>query len=172
MVVGGGFAGIEVFAELPSLASSLVADYSSRSFDDMRFHLIEAMGRIMPKVSLATSQWVLGRLTNIGGECVSRHAGDECAGRQRHSLVQKDHLDHLIVWGAGVTANPTVVRRSDLPIEERGRIRARVGSADRHVEGAWAAGDIAAVAARPRVTEAAAGAADSSAAATAAQMTV
>lgn len=78
----------------------------------------------------------------------------------------------LIVWGAGVTANPTVVRRSDLPIEERGRIRARVGSADRHVEGAWAAGDIAAVAARPRVTEAAAGAADSSATATAAQMTI
>jgi len=55
----------------------------------------------------------------------------------------------LIVWTAGVMANPTVVRGGDLPIEERGRIRTRadlrVGSDEEIVQGAWAAGDVAAV---------------------------
>jgi NADH dehydrogenase len=55
----------------------------------------------------------------------------------------------LIIWTAGVMANPTVVRGGDLPVEERGRIRTRadlrVGSEDEIVEGAWAAGDVSAV---------------------------
>ena len=55
----------------------------------------------------------------------------------------------LIVWTAGVMANPTVVRGGDLPIEERGRIQTRadlrVGTPEAFVEGAWAAGDVSAV---------------------------
>ncbi len=55
----------------------------------------------------------------------------------------------LIIWTAGVMANPTVVRGGDLPVEERGRIRTRadlrVGTEDEIVEGAWAAGDVSAV---------------------------
>lgn len=55
----------------------------------------------------------------------------------------------LIIWTAGVMANPTVVRGSDLPVEERGRIRTRpdlrVGTDEEIVEGAWAAGDVSAV---------------------------
>src|SRR5690606_23264289 len=59
VVVGGGFAGIEVFGEMRSLASSLLRYYPNLKFDDTHFHLIEAMGRIMPEVSLKTSKWVL-----------------------------------------------------------------------------------------------------------------
>ena len=55
----------------------------------------------------------------------------------------------LIIWTAGVMANPTVVRGGDLPVEERGRIRTRadlrVGTEEEIVEGAWAAGDVSAV---------------------------
>ena len=55
----------------------------------------------------------------------------------------------LIIWTAGVMANPTVVRGGDLPVEERGRIRTRpdlrVGTDEEIVEGAWAAGDVSAV---------------------------
>lgn len=51
VVIGGGFAGIEVFAELRSFASSLLKSYPQIAFDDTHFHLIEAMGRIMPEVS-------------------------------------------------------------------------------------------------------------------------
>lgn len=149
VVVGGGFAGIEVFAELRSLASSLVAKYPQLSFDDTHFHLIEAMGRIMPEVSQKTSEWVLKDLAKRGAsvhlETQLTSAVDGVVELSTGESIPTD----LIVWTAGVMANPTVVRGGDLPVEERGRIRTRadlrVGTEEEFVEGAWAAGDISAV---------------------------
>ncbi len=66
VVVGGGFAGIEVFAELRAYASSLLKFYPTLAFEDTHFHLIEAMGRIMPEVSQKTSEWVLADLAKKG----------------------------------------------------------------------------------------------------------
>jgi NADH dehydrogenase len=63
-VVGGGFAGIETFAELRSLASSMLAQYPELTIEDTKFHLVEAMGRIMPEVTLKTSHWVLKNLAS------------------------------------------------------------------------------------------------------------
>ncbi|MEI8232099.1 MAG: FAD-dependent oxidoreductase, partial [Actinomycetes bacterium] len=68
VVVGGGFAGIEVFAEMRNLASYLIRYYPGISFADVKFHLIEAMGRIMPEVSQKTSEWVLSDLDRRGGK--------------------------------------------------------------------------------------------------------
>jgi NADH dehydrogenase len=149
VVVGGGFAGIEVFAELRSLSSSLVRRYPQLTFDDTHFHLVEAMGRIMPEVSLKTSEWVLKDLAKRGAfvhlDTQLTSAVDGVVELSTGESIPTD----LIVWTAGVMANPTVVRGGDLPVEERGRIRARadlrVGTADEFVEGAWAAGDVAAV---------------------------
>ena len=149
VVVGGGFAGIEVFAELRSLASSLLKDYPQLRFEDTHYHLIEAMGRIMPEVSLPTSEWVLKDLAKRGA---SVHLDTQLTGAidgvVELSTGESIPTD-LIVWTAGVMANPTVVRGSDLPVEERGRIRTRadlrVGSEEEIVDGAWAAGDISAV---------------------------
>lgn len=149
VVIGGGFAGIEVFAELRSLASALVGRYPEVTFSDTHFHLIEAMGRIMPEVSLKTSEWVLKDLAKRGA---SVHLDTQVTGAvdgnvelSTGEVIPSD----LIIWTAGVMANPTVVRGGDLPVEERGRIRTRadlrVGSEDEIVEGAWAAGDVSAV---------------------------
>jgi len=149
VVVGGGFAGIEVFAELRSLASSLVKSYPQLTFDDTHFHLIEAMGRIMPEVSLKTSEWVLKDLAKRGASVhLDTQLTSAVDGVVELSTGESIPTD-LIVWTAGVMANPTVVRGGDLPVEERGRIRTRadlrVGSEDEIVEGAWAAGDVSAV---------------------------
>jgi NADH dehydrogenase len=149
VVIGGGFAGIEVFAELRSFASALVSKYPEVTFDDTHFHLIEAMGRIMPEVSLKTSEWVLKDLAKRGA---SVHLDTQVTGAvdgnvelSTGEVIPSD----LIIWTAGVMANPTVVRGGDLPVEERGRIRTRadlrVGTEDEIVEGAWAAGDVSAV---------------------------
>lgn len=149
VVVGGGFAGIEVFAELRALASSLVKDYPTISFEDTHFHLIEAMGRIMPEVSLKTSEWVLKNLAQRGANVhLDTQLQSAVDGNVELSTGETIPTD-LIVWTAGVMANPTVVRGGDLPVEERGRIRTRadlrVGTAEEIVEGAWAAGDVSAV---------------------------
>ncbi|MFV0320735.1 MAG: NAD(P)/FAD-dependent oxidoreductase [Microbacterium sp.] len=149
VVVGGGFAGIEVFAELRSLASSLVSHYPSLTFDDTHFHLIEAMGRIMPEVSLKTSEWVLKSLAAHGASVhLDTQVNGAVDGNVELSTGETIPTD-LVIWTAGVMANPTVVRGSDLMVEERGRIRTRpdlrVGTDDEIVEGAWAAGDVSAV---------------------------
>ncbi|MFC9919396.1 NAD(P)/FAD-dependent oxidoreductase [Agromyces binzhouensis] len=149
VVVGGGFAGIEVFAELRSFASALLEFYPQLSFDDTHFHLIEAMGRIMPEVSLPTSHWVIKHLAQRGAEIhLDTQLTSAVDGRIELSTGETFETD-LIVWTAGVMANPAIVRTSDLPVEERGRIKARpdlrVGDEDDIVADAWAAGDIAAV---------------------------
>lgn len=149
VVVGGGFAGIEVFAETRALASSLLKQYPQLRFEDTHFHLIEAMGRIMPEVSLKTSEWVLKDLAKRGANVhLDTQVTGAVDGNVELSTGEVIPTD-LIIWTAGVMANPTVVRGGDLPVEERGRIRARadlrVGSDDEIVEGAWAAGDVAAV---------------------------
>jgi NADH dehydrogenase len=149
VVVGGGFAGIEAFAELRSLASSLVSKYSQLSFEDTHFHLIEAMGRIMPEVSLKTSEWVLRDLAQRGAYVHLDTQVTSAVGGNVELSTGDTIASDLIVWTAGVMANPTVVRGGDLPVEERGRIRARadlrVGTPDEAVDGAWTAGDVAAV---------------------------
>jgi NADH dehydrogenase len=149
VVVGGGFAGIEVFAETRALASSLLKDYPQLRFEDTHFHLIEAMSRIMPEVSLKTSEWVLKDLAKRGASVhLDTQVTGAVGGNVELSTGEVIPTD-LIIWTAGVMANPTVVRGSDLPVEERGRIRTRadlrVGSPEEVVEGAWAAGDVAAV---------------------------
>lgn len=149
VVVGGGFAGIEVFAELRAYASSLLKQYPTLTFDDTHFHLIEAMGRIMPEVSQKTSEWVLADLAKKGAFVhLDTQVKGAVDGVIELSTGEKMPTD-LIIWTAGVMANPTVVRGSDLPVEERGRIRTRpdlrVGTDEEIVEGAWAAGDVSAV---------------------------
>lgn len=149
VVIGGGFAGIEAFAELRSLASSLIKSYPQLTFDDTHFHLIEAMGRIMPEVSLKTSEWVLKDLAKRGANVhLDTQVTGAVGGNVELSTGETIPTD-LIIWTAGVMANPTVVRGGDLPVEERGRIRTRadlrVGTEDEIVEGAWAAGDVSAV---------------------------
>jgi NADH dehydrogenase len=147
-VVGGGFAGIEVFGEMRSLATSLLRYYPTLTFDDTHFHLIEAMGRIMPEVSLKTSLWVIKNLAQRGAEIhLETQLTSAVGGKIEMSNGQTFETD-LIVWTAGVMANP-VLRNTDLPIEERGRLRVaadlRVINDEGVVPDAWGAGDVSAV---------------------------
>jgi NADH dehydrogenase len=149
VVIGGGFAGIEVFAELRSFASSLLTKYPEIAFEDTHFHLIEAMGRIMPEVSESTALWVIKNLAERGAEVhLNTQLTSAVDGVIELSTGQSFESD-LIVWTAGVMANPGIVRNTDLPIEERGRLKVRtdlrVGTEDEIIADAWGAGDITAV---------------------------
>ena len=149
VVVGGGFAGIEVFAELRSFATSLLTLYPEISFEETNFHLIEAMGRIMPEVSLKTSLWVIDNLAGRGAQIhLDTQLTSAADGKIELSSGETFETD-LIVWTAGVMANPTIVRHTDLPIEERGRLQVRadlrVGTEDDIIADAWGAGDVSCV---------------------------
>lgn len=148
VVVGGGFAGIEVFAEMRSLASYLLRYYPSLAFADVHFHLIEAMGRIMPEVSQKTSEWVLADLDRRGAKVhLNTQLQSAVDGVIELSTGEKFESD-TIVWTAGVMANP-FVRNTDLPLDERGRVKAHANlhviDGEEIIKDAWTAGDVSAV---------------------------
>ncbi|CAN5131020.1 FAD-dependent oxidoreductase [soil metagenome] len=147
-VVGGGFAGIEAFAEMRSFASALVKKYAQIDFEDTHFHLIEAMGRIMPEVSLKTSLWVIKNLAERGAEIHLETQLQSAVGGVIQMSNGQTFESDVIVWTAGVMATP-MLRNTDLPVEERGRLRVqadlRVINDDGVVADAWGAGDVCAV---------------------------
>lgn len=152
VVVGGGFAGIEVFAELRSFVSDLLSSYPQIAFEDTHFHLVEAMGRIMPEVSLETSHWVLKNLAERGATVhletqLASAVGGVCQLKAKDESIEVIESD-LIIWTAGVMANP-MVKGTDFPLEPRGRITVqpdlRIVDEGTVIADAWACGDVAAV---------------------------
>ncbi len=148
VVVGGGFAGVEVFAELRSLATYLLRYYPSISFDEVQFHMIEAMGRIMPEVSEKTARWVVADLEKRAARV---HLNTQLVSAEKGVIKLSDGNEmtaDLVIWTAGVAAHP-VAKFSDLPLDERYRITAdamlRVVRDSEVLEGAWTAGDVAGV---------------------------
>jgi NADH dehydrogenase len=147
--VGGGFSGVEGFGELLSLASSLLNRYPEISAAELRFHLVEGSGRILPEVSDNAGRWVVRSLERRGSvvhlNCIVQSAVDGHVVLTDGSAFDAG----LIVWTAGNDANPVVRKHTDLPVNDRGlvvvRPDLRVGTEDAVVEDAWAAGDDAAV---------------------------
>lgn len=147
--VGGGFSGVEGFGELLSLAHSLLRVYPQLSPDDVRFHLVEATGRILPEVTAEPGKWVVRSLERRGAH-VHLDTVVTSAVDGHVVLSNGEEFDSgLIVWTAGNAANPVVDHHTDLPDDERGlvvvRADLRVGTDAEPVPGAWAAGDDAAV---------------------------
>ena len=148
-VVGGGFAGVETIAELRSFASSLVSRYPTIDFEETSFHLVEAMGRIMPEVSQQSAEWVVGHLERRG---VTVHLNTSLDSATDGDIVLADGTrfeTDLLIWTAGVMAHPTA-KAFGLPMDERGRVRSSatlqvITETGEVVDGVWAAGDVAAV---------------------------
>ncbi|WP_028244880.1 NAD(P)/FAD-dependent oxidoreductase [Pseudoclavibacter soli] len=144
VVVGGGFAGIEGFAEVRGLATKLLKHYPEITEDELQFHLIEAADRIMPEVSLETAKWVIADLAKRHATVhLETQVTSAVDGVVETSKGDKFPTD-VIIWTAGQMANP-VLRNSDLPLEPRGRLRLRADlratDDDGIIEGVWGAGD-------------------------------
>ncbi|MFI7481987.1 NAD(P)/FAD-dependent oxidoreductase [Kocuria sp. M1R5S2] len=153
--VGGGFAGIEAIAELEDMARHAVAANPRLDRAELRFVLVEAMGRVMPEVTEQQAGWVVEHLRSRGVEVLLNtslaSAVDgvvELVAMPDRTPVQSFPADTLL-WTAGVQAAPAA-RHFGFPLDPRGRITADatlriLDAEDRPVEGAWTAGDVAAV---------------------------
>jgi NADH dehydrogenase len=147
--VGGGFSGVEGFGELLALATALLRSYPELSFDDLSFHLVEALGRILPEVTDVPGQWVVRHLEERGGHV---HLNTQVVSATDGHVVLSsgDEFDaNLIVWTAGNASNPVVAKHTDLPVDARGLLIVRpdlqVGTEGAPVPDAWGAGDAASV---------------------------
>ncbi|MEU4678137.1 NAD(P)/FAD-dependent oxidoreductase [Micromonospora sp. NPDC023737] len=147
--VGGGFSGVEGFGELLSLATALLKRYPELDREELRFHLVEASGRILPEVTDKPGRWVVRSLEKRGAKVHLNTQVTSAVGGHVVLSTGEEFDSELIVWTAGNGANPVISRHTDLPIDGRGlvvvRPDLRVGTDDEPVPDAWAAGDDAAV---------------------------
>lgn len=144
LVIGGGYAGIEALAELEDMARYATRYHDTIEPADLRWVLVEAADRVMPEVSatmgLYTVQRLLERDIQVHLQTRVRSVADGHVVLDDGTEFQTD----TIVWTAGVKANP-MLAQTDLPLDERGRVRCTAGLQVHGLPGVFAAGDCAAV---------------------------
>jgi NADH:ubiquinone reductase (H+-translocating) len=142
--VGGGYAGVEAMAELEDMAKYATRYYDRIEPGDLRFVLVEATGRILPEVGEEMGRYTLRVLRDRGIDIRLNTRLESCVGGHV-VLSDGEELDSdVIVWTAGVKANP-VLAKTDLPLDQGGRVRTLPNLTVEGVTDAFAAGDSAAV---------------------------
>lgn len=144
VVVGGGFAGIEALGELEDMTRSACRYYRHVTPADLHWMLVELTGRILHEVGEDVGRRAAGELSRRGID-LRLNTRLESAVDRRIRLSDGTEFDAgTLVWTAGVQPHP-ILRRTDLALDEKGRVR--VGADLRVVgtEDAWSAGDCAAV---------------------------
>jgi NADH dehydrogenase len=149
LFVGGGYAGVEALAEAQNMALDAIRYYDRLRASDMRWVLVEAAQRILPEVGEDLGRYTVQQLRAVGIEVKLNTRLESCV--DKHVVLSDgDKFDaSTIVWTAGVKPNP-LLEHSDLPRDERGRLVGTPTLQVRGVEGAWTAGDCAAI---PDLTE-------------------
>jgi NADH dehydrogenase len=144
VVVGGGYAGVEVFGELEDMARYALRIHKGLSIEDMRWVLVEASGRILPEMGAEMSEYTIRRLARRGMEVkLNTKITSMVNGHVVLSTGEEFDAD-TVVWTAGVKANPLAMR-SGMPIDFRGRLICSETLQARGLQGIWSAGDSASV---------------------------
>lgn len=142
--VGGGFAGVEALAELEDMAAHAAKYFRGIRREDMRWVLVEATDRILPEVGPDMGRWTVRQLRERGIEVRLR---TQLKSAENCHIVLDDGTEFdtdTLVWTAGVKPNP-LVYSGDLPLDEKGRVRATPFLRVEGTDFAFTAGDVAAV---------------------------
>ncbi len=144
VVVGGGYAGVEALAELEDMARYATRYYPHLSATDLRWVLVEASDRILPEVGQEMGRYALAQLRERG---IDVRLGTRLESTVQGQVVLSDGatmLSDTVIWTAGVKPNP-LLESTDLPLDERRRLRCLADLRVDGVDGAWGAGDCTAV---------------------------
>ncbi|MCM3265901.1 MULTISPECIES: NAD(P)/FAD-dependent oxidoreductase [Streptomyces] len=152
--VGGGYAGVEALAELEDMARYAARSYHNLTPEDMKWILVEASDRILPEVGEEMGRYALTQLRRRNIQVLLRTRLTSCADRVAVLSDGQRLPTRTLVWTAGVRPHP-LLAATDLPRDDRGRLKCTAQLAVEGVEHAWSAGDAAAV---PDVTAAGPGA--------------
>lgn len=148
VVVGAGYAGVEALAEMEDMTRDAMRYYPELRPSDMHWVLVEATQRILPEVGPEMGAYTVEQLLKRD---IDVRLGTRLESCEDHLVKLSDGGEFYadtIVWTAGVKPHP-VVAATDLPRNPRGSITCeptlRVVDDGKVVEGAWSAGDCAAV---------------------------
>ncbi|GEB62026.1 NAD(P)/FAD-dependent oxidoreductase [Streptomyces gardneri] len=142
--VGGGYAGVEALAELEDMARYTARYYHNVKPEDLRWVLVEASDRILPEVGEDMGRYAIRELRGRNIDVRLETRLESCEDRIAVLSDGTRLPTRTVVWTAGVKPAP-VLAATDLPLNERGRLRCTAHLAVEGVEHAWAAGDAAAV---------------------------
>ena len=142
--VGGGYAGVEALAELEDMARDACKSYDGVEPSDMHWVLVEASDRILPEVSSDLGEYTVRELRR---RQIDVRLGTRLnSATDQHMVLSDGHeFDaETLVWTAGVKPNP-MVGDTDLPLDEKGRLKGTALLTIDGVDDAWTAGDSAAI---------------------------
>ncbi|MEU6278456.1 NAD(P)/FAD-dependent oxidoreductase [Streptomyces populi] len=142
--VGGGYAGVEALGELEDMARYTARYYLNIKPEDMKWILVEASDRILPEVGEEMGRYTVSQLRRRNIEVRLETRLDSCADRVAVLSDGARFPTRTVVWTAGVKPHP-LLAATDLPLNERGRIKCTPRLTVDGVTHAWAAGDAAAV---------------------------
>ncbi|MQA80457.1 MAG: NAD(P)/FAD-dependent oxidoreductase [Streptosporangiales bacterium] len=142
--VGGGYAGVEALAELEDMARDACRYYPGLDPAEMRWVLVEAADRIMPEVDLDMANYTVDRLEDRGIEVKLNTKLESCVDGHISLTDGSTFEADTLVWTAGVKPHP-VLAATDLPRDEKGRLRCGADLRVVDSDDAWAAGDCAAI---------------------------
>jgi NADH dehydrogenase len=142
--IGGGYAGIEAMAELEDMARTALKYFDGLSPSDMRWVLVEAARRILPEVSEELGGYTIDRLRERGIDVRLNTRVNSLVGGHVVLDDGEEFDAETVVWTAGVKPHP-MLAQTDLPLDEKGRVRATEFLTVDGVDDAWTAGDSAAV---------------------------
>src|SRR3954454_11623583 len=142
--VGGGYAGIEAMAELEDMARDATRFYDGIGPQDMRWVMVEATGRILPEVSEDLARYTVVELEKRRIEVKLQTRVESLADGRVVLSNGEDFPAETVVGRAGVRPHP-LLEATDLPLDEKKRVRCLPTLQVLGVEDAWAAGDSAAL---------------------------
>jgi NADH dehydrogenase len=147
--VGGGYAGIEALAEMEDMARDALRYYPELRADQMHWVLVEATKRILPEVDPDMGAYTVAQLLKRRLDIRLDTRLESCVDGVVKLSDGDSFAADTIVWTAGVKAHP-MLDATDLPRDAKGRVTCRatlqvVDADGRVLDGAWSAGDCAAV---------------------------
>lgn len=142
--VGGGFAGVEALGELEDMARYTARYYHNVQPEDMKWILVEASNRILPEVGEEMGKYTVTELRRRNIDVRLETRLESCVDRVAVLSDGARFPTRTVVWTAGVKPHP-ILAATDLPLNERGRLKCTAELTVEGVTHAWAAGDAAAV---------------------------
>ncbi len=145
--VGGGFAGVEAFAETEDMARAALRDYPELTPDNFHFVMVEAADRILPEMGPEMGDYTVRELESRGMRVLRNTRLESCIDGHIELSNGETFDADTVVWTAGVKPSPALAA-SDLPLGPKGHLIAlptlQVATEDGEVvASAWAAGDCA-----------------------------
>lgn len=144
VVVGGGFAGTELIAELYDFAMDAARYYRHLPLRDFHFTLIEGGDRIIPEISSNLADYAMSKLRQRGIAIILKTRVTAAENNMVYLSDGQKLSTRTLIWTAGVAPNP-VVRSLPFPTDPRKRLIVDGYLRVKGENAIWAIGDCAMV---------------------------